>query len=155
MAFGNKACYQCGDNSHIAINCASQTRLCYNCKSADHESNACTEPKTTDSKQVSHPSLPLSIPLPFFFLKFILRTLILLTSRFSCSVTNALESGISRVIVLPSECSFFPYPLLAAMRSSLFDKKKLTQVSFRLVLDSKDNKEEPTRDLKSATHVVN
>jgi hypothetical protein len=153
MAFRNKACYQCGDNSHIAINCASQTRLCYNCKSADHESNACTEPKTTDSKQVSLPSLSLFL-YRFFFLKFILRTLVLLTSRFSCSVTNALESVTSRVIVLPSECSFFPYPLLASMRSSLFHKK-FNSILLRLVLDSKDNKAEPTPDLKSATHVVN
>ena len=36
---------------HIAENCTSQERLCYNCRKPGHESSACTEPRTVAAKQ--------------------------------------------------------------------------------------------------------
>ncbi len=36
---------------HIAENCQSPSRLCYNCREAGHESTNCPHPRTTDGKQ--------------------------------------------------------------------------------------------------------
>ena len=36
---------------HIAENCTSQERLCYNCRKPGHESSTCTEPRTVAAKQ--------------------------------------------------------------------------------------------------------
>ena len=36
---------------HIAENCTSQERLCYNCRKAGHESSACPEPRSVSAKQ--------------------------------------------------------------------------------------------------------
>jgi cellular nucleic acid-binding protein len=36
---------------HIAENCQSPARLCYNCREAGHESTNCPHPRTTDGKQ--------------------------------------------------------------------------------------------------------
>ena len=36
---------------HIAENCTSQERLCYNCRKPGHESSACTEPRSFAAKQ--------------------------------------------------------------------------------------------------------
>ncbi|KAI0287604.1 hypothetical protein BC826DRAFT_1169781 [Russula brevipes] len=36
---------------HIAENCTSQERLCYNCRKPGHESSACTEPRSVAAKQ--------------------------------------------------------------------------------------------------------
>lgn len=44
-----RGCFKCG-GTHLAENCASETRLCYNCKQAGHESKECPEPRTNESK---------------------------------------------------------------------------------------------------------
>jgi hypothetical protein len=36
---------------HIAENCTSQERLCYNCRKPGHESSACAEPRSFAAKQ--------------------------------------------------------------------------------------------------------
>ncbi|TRM68090.1 hypothetical protein BD626DRAFT_395852 [Schizophyllum amplum] len=36
---------------HIAENCSSEQRLCYNCRQPGHESSACPSPRTVASKQ--------------------------------------------------------------------------------------------------------
>ena len=36
---------------HIAENCTSQERLCYNCRKPGHESSSCTEPRSVAAKQ--------------------------------------------------------------------------------------------------------
>ena len=36
---------------HIAENCSSEQRLCYNCRQAGHESSACPSPRTVSAKQ--------------------------------------------------------------------------------------------------------
>ena len=36
---------------HIAENCTSQERLCYNCRKPGHESSACPEPRSVSAKQ--------------------------------------------------------------------------------------------------------
>lgn len=36
---------------HIAENCSSEQRLCYNCRQPGHESSACPSPRTVTSKQ--------------------------------------------------------------------------------------------------------
>ena len=36
---------------HIAENCTSHERLCYNCRKPGHESSTCTEPRTVAAKQ--------------------------------------------------------------------------------------------------------
>ncbi|KAH9989136.1 hypothetical protein BJV77DRAFT_698764 [Russula vinacea] len=46
-----KGCFKCGNLGHIAENCTSQERLCYNCRKPGHESSACTEPRTVAAKQ--------------------------------------------------------------------------------------------------------
>ena len=37
---------------HIAENCSSDQRLCYNCRQPGHESSACPSPRTVAAKQV-------------------------------------------------------------------------------------------------------
>jgi len=46
-----KGCFKCGNLGHIAENCTSQERLCYNCRKPGHESSACPEPRTVTAKQ--------------------------------------------------------------------------------------------------------
>ncbi|KAH8989743.1 hypothetical protein EDB92DRAFT_1867478 [Lactarius akahatsu] len=46
-----KGCFKCGNLGHIAENCTSQDRLCYNCRKPGHESSACPEPRTVAAKQ--------------------------------------------------------------------------------------------------------
>ncbi|KZS91191.1 hypothetical protein SISNIDRAFT_475070 [Sistotremastrum niveocremeum HHB9708] len=36
---------------HIAENCVSQERLCYNCRQPGHESSACPSPRSVSTKQ--------------------------------------------------------------------------------------------------------
>ena len=36
---------------HIAENCSSEQRLCYNCRQPGHESSACSSPRSVSSKQ--------------------------------------------------------------------------------------------------------
>ncbi|KAG1753994.1 uncharacterized protein EDB91DRAFT_1043656, partial [Suillus paluster] len=36
---------------HIAENCSSESRLCYNCRQPGHESSACPSPRTVAAKQ--------------------------------------------------------------------------------------------------------
>ena len=36
---------------HIAENCSSESRLCYNCRQPGHESSACPSPRTVSAKQ--------------------------------------------------------------------------------------------------------
>ncbi|KAH7887780.1 hypothetical protein F5I97DRAFT_889490 [Phlebopus sp. FC_14] len=36
---------------HIAENCSSEQRLCYNCRQPGHESSACPSPRTVAAKQ--------------------------------------------------------------------------------------------------------
>ncbi|TFK75946.1 hypothetical protein BDN72DRAFT_722228, partial [Pluteus cervinus] len=36
---------------HIAENCTSDQRLCYNCRQPGHESSACPSPRTVSAKQ--------------------------------------------------------------------------------------------------------
>jgi len=36
---------------HIAENCSSEQRLCYNCRQPGHESSACPSPRTVSAKQ--------------------------------------------------------------------------------------------------------
>ncbi|KAH9046767.1 hypothetical protein EDB84DRAFT_1586754 [Lactarius hengduanensis] len=43
-----KGCFKCGNLGHIAENCTSQDRLCYNCRKPGHESSACPEPRTAE-----------------------------------------------------------------------------------------------------------
>ena len=76
MAYNNvskKGCFKCGNRAsfhttplplnrldelmriptvgHIAENCTSQERLCYNCRKPGHESSACPEPRSVAAKQ--------------------------------------------------------------------------------------------------------
>ncbi|KAI0065766.1 hypothetical protein BV25DRAFT_1798107 [Artomyces pyxidatus] len=53
MAFqiSRKGCFKCGNLGHIAENCSSEERLCYNCRQPGHESSACPEPRTVSTKQ--------------------------------------------------------------------------------------------------------
>ncbi|EIM87809.1 uncharacterized protein STEHIDRAFT_24788, partial [Stereum hirsutum FP-91666 SS1] len=46
-----KGCFKCGNLGHIAENCSSEQRLCYNCRQPGHESSACPSPRTVSSKQ--------------------------------------------------------------------------------------------------------
>ncbi|OBZ70292.1 Zinc finger protein GIS2 [Grifola frondosa] len=46
-----KGCFKCGNLGHIAENCTSQERLCYNCRQPGHESSACPSPRTVAAKQ--------------------------------------------------------------------------------------------------------
>jgi cellular nucleic acid-binding protein len=58
---GNRMCYQIYPNyktltvrllvGHIAENCSSEQRLCYNCRQPGHESSACPSPRTVATKQ--------------------------------------------------------------------------------------------------------
>ncbi|KAI6113713.1 hypothetical protein EV401DRAFT_1866727, partial [Pisolithus croceorrhizus] len=41
----------CGPVGHIAENCTSEQRLCYNCRQPGHESSACAAPRSVASKQ--------------------------------------------------------------------------------------------------------
>ncbi|KAI0787182.1 hypothetical protein BC629DRAFT_1288392 [Irpex lacteus] len=49
--FSRKGCFKCGNLGHIAENCTSEQRLCYNCRQPGHESAACTQPRTASAKQ--------------------------------------------------------------------------------------------------------
>ncbi|KAI0310920.1 hypothetical protein OF83DRAFT_1166503 [Amylostereum chailletii] len=49
--FSRKGCFKCGNLGHIAENCTSEQRLCYNCRQPGHESNACPAPRTVSTKQ--------------------------------------------------------------------------------------------------------
>ncbi|KAL1739010.1 hypothetical protein HDZ31DRAFT_50075 [Schizophyllum fasciatum] len=49
--FSRKGCFKCGNLGHIAENCSSEQRLCYNCRQPGHESSACPSPRTVASKQ--------------------------------------------------------------------------------------------------------
>ncbi|KAF5321603.1 hypothetical protein D9619_000280 [Psilocybe cf. subviscida] len=49
--FSRKGCFKCGNLGHIAENCASDQRLCYNCRQPGHESSACPNPRTVAAKQ--------------------------------------------------------------------------------------------------------
>lgn len=70
MAFqsSRKGCYRCGNScekfhlsslyklnpfavGHIAENCSSEQRLCYNCRQPGHESSACPSPRSVSAKQ--------------------------------------------------------------------------------------------------------
>ncbi|CDZ97712.1 E3 ubiquitin ligase interacting with arginine methyltransferase [Phaffia rhodozyma] len=53
-SYGRKGCFKCGNIGHVAANCESVTRLCYNCRSPEHESNECPSPRTTEAKQCYH-----------------------------------------------------------------------------------------------------
>ncbi|KAA1477298.1 hypothetical protein DENSPDRAFT_741583, partial [Dentipellis sp. KUC8613] len=46
-----KGCFKCGNLGHIAENCSSEQRLCYNCRQPGHESSACPSPRTVSTKQ--------------------------------------------------------------------------------------------------------
>jgi len=46
-----KGCFKCGNLGHIAENCSSEQRLCYNCRLPGHESAACPQPRTVAAKQ--------------------------------------------------------------------------------------------------------
>lgn len=41
----------CSIVGHIAENCTSEQRLCYNCRQPGHESAACPQPRTVAAKQ--------------------------------------------------------------------------------------------------------
>ncbi|KAF7301639.1 hypothetical protein MIND_00729400 [Mycena indigotica] len=47
----NSSCFKCGNLGHIAENCSSEQRLCYNCRQPGHESAACPSPRTVAAKQ--------------------------------------------------------------------------------------------------------
>lgn len=49
-SLGRKGCFKCGNIGHVAANCESTTRLCFNCRSPEHESSQCPSPSV-------HPSL--------------------------------------------------------------------------------------------------
>ncbi|KAH8094918.1 hypothetical protein BXZ70DRAFT_344182 [Cristinia sonorae] len=68
--FSRKGCFKCGNRKymgclrdserlfnrhstvgHIAENCTSEQRLCYNCRQPGHESAACPSPRTAAAKQ--------------------------------------------------------------------------------------------------------
>lgn len=66
--FSRKGCFKCGNRrffyhyhffffpnldivGHIAENCTSEQRLCYNCRQPGHESSACSSPRTVSTKQ--------------------------------------------------------------------------------------------------------
>ncbi|GLB33772.1 putative zinc knuckle protein [Lyophyllum shimeji] len=49
--FSRKGCFKCGNLGHIAENCSSDQRLCYNCRQPGHESSACPSPRTVAAKQ--------------------------------------------------------------------------------------------------------
>ncbi|KAF8076346.1 hypothetical protein FPV67DRAFT_1471386 [Lyophyllum atratum] len=49
--FSRKGCFKCGNLGHIAENCSSDQRLCYNCRQPGHESSACPSPRTVSAKQ--------------------------------------------------------------------------------------------------------
>lgn len=49
--FSRKGCFKCGNLGHIAENCTSEQRLCYNCRQPGHESSACPSPRTVSAKQ--------------------------------------------------------------------------------------------------------
>lgn len=66
--FSRKGCFKCGNRElfhlpsfqvsslfclvgHIAENCSSDQRLCYNCRQPGHESSACPSPRTVSAKQ--------------------------------------------------------------------------------------------------------
>lgn len=65
--FSRKGCFKCGNCAfdrpccvvpfssslvgHIAENCTSEQRLCYNCRQPGHESAACPSPRTAAAKQ--------------------------------------------------------------------------------------------------------
>ncbi|TFK55663.1 hypothetical protein OE88DRAFT_646214 [Heliocybe sulcata] len=49
--FSRKGCFKCGNIGHIAENCTSEQRLCYNCRQPGHESSACPQPRTASMKQ--------------------------------------------------------------------------------------------------------
>ncbi|KAG1770087.1 hypothetical protein EDD22DRAFT_118492 [Suillus occidentalis] len=65
--FSRKGCFKCGNCKfflrhlcvisnvapvgHIAENCSSEQRLCYNCRQPGHESSACPSPRTVAAKQ--------------------------------------------------------------------------------------------------------
>ncbi|CAA7259728.1 unnamed protein product [Cyclocybe aegerita] len=49
--FSRKGCFKCGNLGHIAENCSSEQRLCYNCRQPGHESSACPSPRTVAAKQ--------------------------------------------------------------------------------------------------------
>ncbi|KAH7103227.1 hypothetical protein BKA62DRAFT_616656 [Auriculariales sp. MPI-PUGE-AT-0066] len=51
MDFSRKGCYKCGNLGHIAENCSSEQRLCYNCRQPGHESSACPCPRSVSAKQ--------------------------------------------------------------------------------------------------------
>jgi len=53
MAFplSRKGCFKCGNLGHIAENCSSEQRLCYNCRQPGHESSACPSPRSVSTKQ--------------------------------------------------------------------------------------------------------
>lgn len=42
---------QCVTVGHIAENCTSEQRLCYNCRQPGHESAACPQPRSVAAKQ--------------------------------------------------------------------------------------------------------
>lgn len=44
----------CGQVGHLAENCGSNERLCFNCGKGGHESSACPDPRTTDQKSCYH-----------------------------------------------------------------------------------------------------
>ncbi|KIK65301.1 hypothetical protein GYMLUDRAFT_239846 [Collybiopsis luxurians FD-317 M1] len=49
--FSRKGCFKCGNLGHIAENCSSEQRLCYNCRQPGHESSACPSPRSVSAKQ--------------------------------------------------------------------------------------------------------
>ncbi|KAI0722332.1 hypothetical protein C8T65DRAFT_628990 [Cerioporus squamosus] len=49
--FSRKGCFKCGNLGHIAENCSSEQRLCYNCRQPGHESAACPQPRSVAAKQ--------------------------------------------------------------------------------------------------------
>ncbi|KAL8279327.1 hypothetical protein RQP46_008364 [Phenoliferia psychrophenolica] len=46
-----KGCFKCGEINHIAEQCSSPARLCFNCKEEGHESNACPQERNPGTKQ--------------------------------------------------------------------------------------------------------
>jgi cellular nucleic acid-binding protein len=50
MSGPRKGCFKCGKQGHIAENCTSEVRLCFNCQESGHESAACPNPRTVESK---------------------------------------------------------------------------------------------------------
>jgi len=49
--FSRKGCFKCGNLGHIAENCSSEQRLCYNCRQPGHESSSCPQPRSVSQKQ--------------------------------------------------------------------------------------------------------